>query len=41
MITSDFVFGMVTGCLCTVIVSVLIMARFLSPFIKEAAKRSR
>lgn len=41
MITSDFLFGVVTGCLCTLVVVAGVSARLLSPFVKEAIKRSK
>tara|TARA_R100000808_G_C2105505_1_gene121259 strand:+ start:131 stop:262 length:132 start_codon:yes stop_codon:yes gene_type:complete len=41
MITTDFLFGAVTGCLCTLIVVAAVAARLLAPFMREAIKRSK
>ena len=41
MTTPDFIFGVVAGCLATLLSVLFILAWYVSPYIKEAARRNR
>lgn len=41
MIAHEFLFGLATGCLLTLVVMLLIFARLLSPFMKDAFRKNR